>query len=176
MRERFPRLQSGVSIRHGITPRLRLCYQACGQHSQRQQRISPSTDGLVIPDAKYFRSSSPGRIRGLDQAAARISGRWNCCSRTLTDDLKSAGACDASAGLAVLHPLRGQFVQAAECAERHRRALPAASRHHCSTPAPHSGVARFSEADEFAWMTCMFPSSRVLCRCDTSSCFPGLRF
>jgi hypothetical protein len=123
-----------------------------------------------------IRSSSHRRIRGLDQEAARISGRRNSCSRTSTDDLKSAGPCDASAGLAVLHALRAQFVQAAECAERHRRALPAASRHHCSTPAPHSTVARFSEADEFAWMTCMFPSSRVLCRCDTSSCFPGLRF
>jgi hypothetical protein len=122
-----------------------------------------------------IRSSSHRRTRGLDQDAARISGGRNSCSRTLTDDLKSAGACDASAGLAVLHALRA-FVQAAECTERRRRALSAASRHHCSTPAPHSTVARFSEADEFAWMTCMFPSSRVLCRCDTSSCFPGLRF
>jgi len=98
--------------------RLRLCYQACGQHSQRQQQISPSTYGLATPDAKYFRSSSHRRIRGLDQEAARISGRRNSCSRTLIDDLKSGAACDASAGLAVFHALRAQVAQAAECAER----------------------------------------------------------
>ena len=71
--------------------RLRLRYQACGQHSQWQRQTSPSTGGekrwhalLAILDAKYFRSSHHRRIRGLDQVAARISGRRNSCSRTLS--------------------------------------------------------------------------------------------